>query len=305
MHAFMWVLLTLSCPLFAGSVSLSGDDANGYFAMVGGNREPNIEPDEFINDPTIEKFFDYPRYTDPDDTADSQVFSVEPYKFGLTYPTLLHPTGPGTFVAVNNLTEGFSEDGNFNQFNIGSINYDDSTVTGVGQEVIGVADITLTLDGSEFRSTNRTDLDGTDSDVPPFGPEGRSNFNEFANTVTLEATNLVGTGLTFQDGVLVSIDFTATATVNAVQAAFNGTPLESMPFTGTGTLTFAGDSFNFDIDDQSSLGPISDLRLILNRSGTIAAVQSSAPSQVAVPIPAFAFLITFIILAGFGLRRLS
>lgn len=294
---------------FAASVNLSGSDADGYFAIVGFNAEPITEPSTIPTDP---KFFDYPRYDDPqniDNEPEDPVIvffmSVEPYRFNLSYPNPLHPTGPGVFEDVeSSFTEGLSEDADFSQFNIGTITYDENDITGVGQEVIDAANINMSLSGADFRSTNRTDLPGTMEDVPPFGPEGRTNFNEFANTVSLDWSNITGNGLTFQDGVLVSIDFSVTVSLNVTQAAFNGTILEGIPSTVTGNLNFSGNTFQFEIDEQTTLGSIPDIRLILNRTGTIDAVQSSGPAQAAVPIPFYVIVICFMLFAGIGLRRL-
>ncbi len=252
-------------PVLAASFDITGSDADGYFAIVGFNQEGNTTTGGISNDPNDPKFFDYPAYVNPNNTNNIYIMSVEPYKFGLVYPNPLHPVDATTYQDVSaTLVEAFTEDADFADSDIGGFDFDAGLVTGVGVEVVGVNDLTLNLDGAEFESTNRTNLNP--ADVGPFGPDGRSNRNEFSNAVTLTPSNLSGTGLTFVDGVLTSIDLTADVSVFAAQDAFGGLG----GFTGDGTLTFSNNTFTFDIDDFSS-GFVS-ARLILNRTATIDAV---------------------------------
>ncbi|MEM9790725.1 MAG: hypothetical protein AAF842_10000 [Planctomycetota bacterium] len=254
-------------------ISLSGDDAEGYFALVGVNQEGSTTLGDISRDPTDPKFFDYPAYVSPTDPNNIWIMYVEPYMFGLDYPEMLHPTGPGNFVSVGTLQpagtpgatfiEGVSEDADFGDFDIGFIEYDDASLTGVGTEFIPAASLSLSLDGTEFEGINRTDLASTPADVPPFGPDGRSNFNEAATSVGITALTATGTGLTFVDGVLESIDLTTSITVSVAGAA--GQPGGNV----TGSLTFDGFGFEFDVDGQASTFFAQDVRVLLNRSGTI------------------------------------
>ncbi|MEM1210173.1 MAG: hypothetical protein AAGI54_12995 [Planctomycetota bacterium] len=288
-------LVALNAQAAIQQVSLSGDNAEGYLAIVGVNQEGNQTLDGISNDPTDPKFFDYPAYINPNLPANVFIMYVEPYQFGLTYQfpqpgetppvKFLHPNGPsfsslqdvGPLVQRNpdgsvptgaTFVDGFTEDADFHDFDIGTLSYDDSTLTGVGTEFIAASDITLALDGSDFEAINRTDLDFSTTginDSPPFGPEGRSNGNEAANSVSLSASGLSGDGLTFVDGKLTSMDFTGTLTVTVSPAAGAG-PLD---VTATGTVTFSGLDFAFDVDTIFSNFFVSNGRGILNRSGTI------------------------------------
>ncbi|MEM8496016.1 MAG: hypothetical protein AAF663_11600 [Planctomycetota bacterium] len=261
-------------------MSLSGTGGEGYLAVVGFNQESNTTLDGLNRNSGNAKFFDYPAYVNPDAPSSVYVMSVEPYRFGLSFPDPLHPTGPGVFAEVGELQpagtpgatfiEALTEDADFADFDLGVLTYDDATLTGLGVETIGVDAVSLNLDGTEFQSTNRTEL-LAGADAPPFGPEGRSNRNEFANKVSLEASNFSGTGLTFTDGVLTSIDFTADAAVEVALAA-----VPTVPLRAEGTLTFAGSSFAFQIDGQDSLlTAATDVRLILNRSGSVDLVRAA------------------------------
>jgi len=290
-------------PIYAAQFGLSGSDADGYFAVVGLNQEGNTALTDIIRDPNDPKFFDYPAYVNPNNTNNIYIMYVEPYMFGLAYPDPLHPTGPGTFASVGTIQpasqagqpgvtfiEAVSEDSDFSLFDIGSITFDTSLVTGSGTEVVDPTQIAFGLDGTDFQSTNRTQLNA--ADAGPFGPDGRSNRNEAANTVLLTTGNLTGTGLTFTDGLLTSIDLDADVTVTAAPPNTT-TPNPLSSFAVTGSLTFADDSFVFDVDGQDSSFVANDVRLLLNRSGTIDAVGSYM-----IPEPTSAALL---LLAGGGL----
>ncbi|MEM6332170.1 MAG: PEP-CTERM sorting domain-containing protein [Planctomycetota bacterium] len=278
------------------SIPLAGTGADGYFAVVNVNQEAAIggttgldpidnTPVGISDDPADAKFFDYPAYINPLNPNAIYIMYVEPYRFGLDYPDPLFPTSPvPTFTGVGNLqqrnpdgtapagatfVDAFTEDADFADFDLGSIDYDDSSLTGIGTEFIAAQDLTLTLDGSEFESQNRTKLNPADAGFGPtdpigtVNPEGRSNRNEAANSVNLTATDLTGTGLTFTDGVLSSIDFVADIDLNVSGAGLTGGGI------ATGTLTFTGLDFAFDVDSVGSTAFASNVRVLLNRSGTV------------------------------------
>ncbi|MEM1166178.1 MAG: hypothetical protein AAGI30_07790 [Planctomycetota bacterium] len=272
------------------SIPLTGDDADGYFAVVGLNQEGNQTLAGISRDPCDVKFFDYPAYVNPNNPNNIYIMYVQPYRFGLEYPMELHPVSFGEFVEVGELRpaseaanegvtfiEAVSEDDgsivdgeqrrDFSDFNTGAIEFDTSMLTGVGTEVIAPEDITLILDGTEFNATNRKEL-LVGPDRPPFGINGRSNRNEAFYELDIAATNLAGEGLIFQGGLLTSIDIQADAMVGAAGGALGASAdLQA-------GLTFLCDRFAYDADDQVSSFFASNVRLILNREGTIDAVGS-------------------------------
>ena len=85
------------------TISLSGSDGDGYLATVGLNQEGNQTLDNISRDPMDAKFFDYPAYVNPNIPENIFIMYVEPYRFGLTYPDPLHPSGPGVFQPVGPL----------------------------------------------------------------------------------------------------------------------------------------------------------------------------------------------------------
>jgi len=170
---------------------------------------------------------------------------------GATYPDPLHPTGPGTLESVTGFVDGINPDADFSSFDIGTVGYDDLLLTGTGVETIDPSGFSLALDASDF-------------DPDP----ARFPLNEFPIEFTLDATSVSGTGLTFEDGTLTSIDFVADVTLGslALRGSFSGPDY-------FGTLTFAGGAFAFDIDGIADvLSFAQNVRVFVNRSGTVAAV---------------------------------
>ena len=277
------------------SISLSGSDADGYFAVVGLNQEAGVSLAGISRVETSPKFFDYPAYVNPQIPNNIYIMYVTPYRFGLSYPDPLHPVSLGVFESVGPLrpaseagqdgvtfieavseddgliaSEGSIFDGerrrDFSASTPGTIEFDTSLVTGVGTEVVVPDDITLTLDGSEFRAINRTQL--SPADAPPFGIDGRSNRNEAASTVDVTARTLAGNGLTFQGGLLTSIDLEAEVDVRGAGFALGANALIDVD------LFFEGNRFRYDGDEQVSSFFASNVRLILNRTGPIDSVGS-------------------------------
>ncbi|MEM9660947.1 MAG: hypothetical protein AAF937_01410 [Planctomycetota bacterium] len=262
------------------SFDLSGDDADGYLATVNLNQEGNQTLQGISRDPMDPKFFDYPAFINPDLPTNVWIMYVEPYRFGLDYPDPLYPNAAGGFSSVGPLSpasdaglpgvtfiDAVTEDPDFSIFNVGSIEFDADGVSATGTAIVAPEDVTISFDATEFQSTNRVEIIAG-SDLPPFGPEGRSNRNEAANVVTISQIEATGTGLIFTDGLLTSIDLIVAIEVDAVGAAFPA----GFGLTVPGTLTIAGDQLAFDADGLDSTPFASDVRLILNRSGTIDAV---------------------------------
>ncbi|MEM9252935.1 MAG: dockerin type I domain-containing protein [Planctomycetota bacterium] len=266
-------------PANGADFVLAGDGADGYAATVGLNREGNTLA-AIDRNPNNPKFFDYPAYVDPENPAFVLIMAVEPYQFGLSFPTDLHPTGPGTFAPVGTLApigtpgapfiDAVTEDPDFDAFDLGVLTFDDSGLAGVGLETIAPGLVSLTLDGSDFQSANQTEL-VPGADAAPFGDTsptddiiGRSNRNEFANTVTITADAITGDGLTFVDGQLASVDLDVDVTWSGAGAA-----LPPFPITVTGELTFDGDAWAYDVDGTGSNPIAQNVRILVTRHGQL------------------------------------
>lgn len=219
-----------------------------------------------INNETVEpnsglpgsKNSDYPYYFDSSQglwvfIADEQLSAGTSYIFEETNFTVL---------------KNGATDNDFGIFDVGDISYDDSLLTGSGIEVLAPGDFTLTLDGSDFS--------------PLFSPRkdtglpgGGASSNEFAWDYDIASSSPSGTGLTFVNGHISSIDFTANI---AVTPRFFGNPNPPFAFGSSydGTVTFSGAGFVFDVDviqdNTSALGALSDTHLVFNAAGNISSV---------------------------------
>jgi len=161
---------------------------------------------------------------------------------------------PGFTVLNKSITES-----DFATLSSGTIDYDDAGLTGSGTEVVGVSDITVTVDGAAFSPLNSPNNFGSGA--------GNAGW-----TYAITASGLTGTGLTFEDGALSSADLIADI---SIELLFNGTL--AFEETYDGTLAVSGDQFSFDVNvtqDNTApfLGSFSDTQIIFNRSGSIAAI---------------------------------
>jgi hypothetical protein len=252
-------ILTAPGATDAEVISLSGSGATGFLSLSNVNNE-SVEP----NTPGG-KDFDYPYYYDP--AQDLWVVIVaEPLSAGSTYAEELDG-----FTVLNKTVT----DTDFGITDIGAISYDATDVAATGTTVLAPGQFTLQLDATGFS---------------PLGTPRNVN-NEFAWDYTIEASNLVGPGLAFRDGVLTSIDLVADVTVFVNFLGNPNPPFRFSPgYFEAGGLTFSGNRFAFDVDVtqdvQSVLGSLSDTRLVLNRSGTIAAVVPEPSTSVLIALGA-------------------
>ncbi|MEM9420253.1 MAG: hypothetical protein AAGA25_14535 [Planctomycetota bacterium] len=165
---------------------------------------------------------------------------------------------PGVTVLNKSVTES-----DFATVSSGTIDYDDVGLTGTGTEVLGVSDISVTVDAAVFSPRNSPNNSG-------------SGVGNAGWTYAISASGLAGTGLTFVDGALESADFTADISIELI---LDGGAFGPLAFADTydGTLTVSGDQFSFDVDviqgnTAPFLEPFTDTRIVFNRSGSIAAI---------------------------------
>ncbi|MGF1531563.1 MAG: hypothetical protein ACFCU4_09410 [Puniceicoccaceae bacterium] len=253
---FSLVLSLSAGSLSGGLIELGGTDATGYLAGINFKNWTN-EPDPVTQSP-------YPYFFNSSTNVWTTIVA-EPLS-----PTSIYPqSGLPSFTDPGNSSPDFATR------SAGQIEYDDFLVSGTGLEVIGVGDLQLTIDGGAFSSNNS-----------PFNVN-----NNFSFTYNIAASNLTGGGATFNNGALVSVDLQADI---SIQFFFgDGTnPFFALASPYEGTLGISGSTYAFSVDDtrtQSSLfGPLTDTRIIFNRTGTIPTV---IPEPGTIPLAALSLLL--------------
>lgn len=219
------------------SLTLHTSDATGTLYVSNFNTE-SVEPNTAQQG---SKPFNYPYYFDPVQSL-WVVIVAEPLSASNVYPY-----EQANYTVLNT---GIT-DTNSSNFSFGELTWDDSLLTGVGAETIGIGDFTFTLDATRFS--------------PNQGPNNIDNEANWA--YNFYATNLTGTGLSFVDGVLTSVDFDADLTVETL--AFGTFPLAD---TFGGTVAMSGNEFIFAVDEtkdiNTPLGPASNVHTFFDTAGT-------------------------------------
>ena len=146
----------------------------------------------------------------------------------------------------------------YNTRNIGQLEFDDAPLAGMGEETIPAGALTLTINQADFSPLNEP-VYNTGSGI------GNAGWEYF-----FEITSVTGDGITFIDNEPVHVDFAADVSIAI------GSLGTILPNTFNGTVTISGNTFVFDIDDvqtnPSPLGLLSDVRVVCNRRGRMAAV---------------------------------
>lgn len=190
----------------------------------------------------------------------------------------------GTFggapISINNQ---INSDANFSTMSAGRINYDNQLITGVGTETIPVSALTFDFNTYEWDGITQNGYNtntGT-SFISPFSTVD-SIYNDGGGAgnapliYKLSVSNLQGGGLTFQNGVLTSMDFTANLAVAAAAAQF-----PTLTATFNGTLTGSGLGYQFNVADTKSIFIIQNAHMLMNRSGTASVVPEPTSAALA------------------------
>jgi hypothetical protein len=200
-----------------------------------------------------DEFNDQANELDPEDSDWSIIISTHVTKDVAYYQALLAKAGAVSYNGLSTTTA--VEHTNAGAFNLGPLTYDSNLLNGVGTEILNTSQfgLTLTKNDYNFNALNESTAPGT------WGPYGYPYYYWGIDSYSFVLSNFSGQGLTFVDGQLTSLDFTADVSITHPLAGGK---------TWDGTLTFAGNQFTFDINELESIA-FGDLRMIMDRTGTI------------------------------------
>lgn len=233
----------------AATLDLAGSNGTGYLAFS------NVKN---TTSASIAEGWNYPYYLGTDNIYHS--IATSPLSSSSTYSEEANFTVLGKDITQTD----------FATFSAGTIGYDETTLTGVGTEVISVAGLTLTINSAGFSPYLSAYNTG-------------SGLGDFAFNYTITPSNLTGGGLTFTNGVLTSVDLDASI---AVKVGLGTNPAFALGSLYNGTLSIDGASYAFNLDETknntSPLGALTNTHMVFNRAGSIAAVTAvPEPSTVA------------------------
>ncbi|MEM6472243.1 MAG: hypothetical protein AAF802_21965 [Planctomycetota bacterium] len=172
----------------------------------------------------------------------------------------------------------FPNEGNFT---IGSFEYDEAMITGVGVETVAIT--SLDTSGFWMTESNTTDISDEALDLWFFGSPNDFDFEAFD----------AGDTATFTNGVLTSLD----ATTGIEYSMFDGA---ANRVAWTGDLTLSGDTITFSINDTQNFdlggfGGVVASNFVLSLNGTVNAVS-------VIPEPGFSTVL-FVCTGVLSVRR--
>lgn len=267
-------LLVLSACAFVHSASAAtqylslGGPATGYLAISNYKNST----DQAGIEGTGNGLPDYPNYEIPTGQANAgrwtAIITATPSSTADYSPLYNGVSG----VTVNNLV---IDDPNYSTLSAGLISYDDSSLTGIGTETISVAALTFNFDIYQWDgyTANGWNTGVGTINISPFSTVqtvyndggGAGNAAGFYN---LSLANVTGTGLTFQDGELISMDIDADLSVLMRIGNFPG----AGSATFTGSFSVDGFDYAFDLNDTRSVAVFSGIHMVMNRAGTVSSV---------------------------------
>ncbi len=281
LHAFLIPALVLSGPASAAIQYINlGGPATGYLAVSNfknSTSQNGIEGKNSSGEPVAghNGLPDYPNYLIPeshDNPGRWTAIIASPQYSGADYSPLYAHSGvnPGD-VTVNNLTVS---DANHATMSAGLIGFDNSLLTGSGLETIPVNALIFNFDTYlwDGKTQNNWTVFSTPTYISSFSPvyteyNDANGAGNAALIYNLSLSNVAGTGLTFVDGQLVSMDIDATLNVLA-RAGYIPNPSPFQGATFTGTFTASGMNYAFDLDSYQSAAVFSAIHMVMNREGT-------------------------------------
>ncbi|WP_309380349.1 PEP-CTERM sorting domain-containing protein [Cerasicoccus frondis] len=276
-----------------------GGPANGYLALTNFKSSSSQNGIEGLDgsgnpSPSHNGLPDYPNYQAPAgyyNEGNYIAIITSPLDTTNDYSGISTNFYGGTPLTINNLT---TTQANASTMSAGHIIFDESVLTGVGTETIGVGDLTFDFDIYQWDGFTTGDggpfeVTGAPEYISPFSPiytvyndgSGAGNAQIYYN---ISIANVTGAGLTFVDGELDSMDIEGDLSVAATTAFSSALSAE---FTGTFSATET--SYAFDVVDTQSIFIFNNLNMLFNREGEVSVVPE--PST-------YAMIAGLVVLAG-------
>jgi hypothetical protein len=267
------------------TVQIAGNNGAGslYFSNV---KNWATEPDPVTQSP-------FPYYFDTGSGLWTTIVSV-PLSSTTTY------VQESSFTVLNKT----NTQSDFATMSAGVLQYDASLISGSGIEVIGVGNFTMDLNTLSYQNPMPAPSQwkgGTAGMISPFSPiysqfNTGSGVGNYGWSYIITPSNFAGTGLTFTDGNLTAIDFTADISVVVRFANDSGVGQFANPYNGS--VSFAGNGYQFHLDvtqnNSNFLSTFTNTRMVFDRSGTVASV---------IPEPSSALLVSLAGIAALMRRR--
>ncbi|MEO0477735.1 MAG: PEP-CTERM sorting domain-containing protein [Planctomycetota bacterium] len=181
-------------------------------------------------------------------------------------------------MTINN---AITTDPAFSTLSAGQVTYDNSLVSGSGNSTIALTASNFNFNTFAWDGTvtpgqtgdSRSNFTGTPTDISPFSAI-QTPYNDGSGAgnaqfyYVISVNDVTGTGLTFIDGELDSMDFVADIDVDL----FVGPFASFGPATFSGTVTGNGLGYTFDVEGTEAAFVFSGLNLVGNRAGTASVV---------------------------------
>lgn len=278
-----------------------GGPATGYLAVANfknSTSQYGIEGRDDEGNPLAEHngLPDYPNYRIPAGNTYAGLYTAiiaSPLSPSSDYSALYTYNGvtPGA-TTVNNLTV---TDSNHSTMSAGLISYNDSLISGTGTETIPVSALSFNFDTYlwDGKTQNGWTVFSTPTYISPFSPaytsyNDSSGAGNAAIVYNLSLANITGTGLTFVDGQLVSMNIDADLNVLLRAGYFPDFP-PAAGATFTGTFSADGLGYAFDVDGFNSGFGFTDVHMVMNRAGTASVI----PEPSALVLSALGLLAAF------------
>ncbi|MEM9345567.1 MAG: PEP-CTERM sorting domain-containing protein [Planctomycetota bacterium] len=228
---------------------------------------------------------DYANYVIPSGSNSGRYSAIiaSPASTSNDYAAFLDAFYPNQTIAVNNV---ITTQPDAATMSAGRIDYDNGLVASSGSSQIGVNDLAFNFNTFAWDGNiNGDGGDATDPDadnpwvvtggtrmISPFSPvytpynDGTGAGNA-ALFYEISLSNITGTGLTFFDGELTSMDIAADVSIDAQSGNTPG-----LTTTFTGTFSASGLDYSFNVADSQFAILVGQVNLFMNRAGTASVI---------------------------------